>query len=169
MKPFIIAGFIVIAGLLIFNRLATCNRTPKPGAADTIRQTITKLIKIPHYDTIIQIRNKYSRYIDTVAKWVTDSTAWLDICRSAGISANESECKRVVLQRLAAGRRDSTLVEIYDRKRRTDSTVISALFALDSLNRLAIDNCEAKAAKSKRRARITHAIAAVVGVLILVK
>ena len=170
--PFIILAMIVICTFLGFK---ACKQVDSPKT-DTLYTVITKLKSIPYHDTIKQIKTTYRLRIDTALRYIQDTTAWLDICRIAGIKENESDCKRILVRGYLQGLRDSQLLSVYQRQRATDSTIITHYETLDVINRAKLDVCMTEQQKTVKavkkevnRKRIFKAIAAISTILIFIK
>ena len=143
---------------------------------DSLRAEISKLKSNKIHDTIFKIKKDYRLRIDTALRYIQDSTAWLDVCRIAGIKENESQCKRILVRGYLQGLRDSQLLSVYQRQRSTDSAIIVHYETLDAINRAKLDVCMTEQQKTVKavkkevnRKRIFKAIAAISTILIFIK
>jgi len=169
MKLFLLYIAAIFAYFLVVTSLRNC-KTSNPPASDTIIQT--RLIYTPN-DTIEKITRKYGYIVDSVDRWVYDST-WNNVCRQFGDSQTGENCQRILVKKILVGQKDSELVEAYQKKWSSDSTWIANAIEVDSIKTDRIKNLvvkyeqlSTKQDKRKRIGKIGHIAAGVLGAVVL--
>lgn len=176
MKYFFFTICFFVAVVFLFNYVGECNKPiqPKDTSTHEIRNTIDSIQKITIHDTIKELEIIYRSSVDTLQRWVYDST-WGYVLRIVGTDKPESG-QREVVRRIFRGIYDSTALQVYRRQRQRDSNSIVLLRRLDTINMAKLQGCQLAAAetvkskqKSRKRAKIGHIAGALIGLVLIIK
>lgn len=133
-------------------------------------------LKTNIHDTLQTIFIQYRNRFDTVRMWLKTNPTWSEICRGIGVADTSLDCKSLVLYRYFAFERDSQQVAIYKRQWLRDSAQKAILTTVISLKDSQMLQCtqyakklQDKAGKKRKRARLAHIGAAIIGAILLIK
>lgn len=175
MKPIL---YTIIAAALILIAISSydgCNKVDQPRETQTLRDTLKQYDTVILYEKITKLQTIYRNRFDTFVKSSYDST-WNNICRIVDVNGTGWGCQREVGRRLLAGIRDSGIVEVYRSQRKRDSTAISILKQIDTIQTARISTLSSvvvkmqeKADRKRKWSRLAHAVAVGLGVFVLVR